>query len=104
MPATSRGVTLLGPDKLEIREYPIPDIPSDGGLVKVELGGVCGSDVKYLHPCIFTRRDRKVHPRRRRRDPRALSGESADQTVAQACDLLIVEIWELNSTVQRILV
>ena len=49
MPATSRGVTLLGPDKLEIREYPIPDIPSDGGLVKVELGGVCGSDVKYLH-------------------------------------------------------
>ena len=49
MPATSRGVTLLGPDKLEIREYPIPDIPSDGGLVKVELGGVCGSDVKYLN-------------------------------------------------------
>jgi D-arabinose 1-dehydrogenase-like Zn-dependent alcohol dehydrogenase len=49
MPATSRGVTLLGPDKLEIREYPIPDIPSDGGLVKIELGGVCGSDVKYLH-------------------------------------------------------
>jgi hypothetical protein len=44
-----------------------------------------------------------MHPSRRRRDPRALSGESADQTVAQACDLLIVEIWELNSTVQRIL-
>ena len=42
---------------------------------------------------------------------RAVGGEipglypvkSADQTVAQACDLLIVEIWELNSTVQRIL-
>ena len=49
MPATSRGATLLGPDKLEIREYPIPDIPADGGLVKIELGGVCGSDVKYLH-------------------------------------------------------
>jgi alcohol dehydrogenase len=49
MPSTSRGVTLLGPDKLEIREYPIPDIPSDGGLVKVEMAGVCGSDVKYLH-------------------------------------------------------
>jgi hypothetical protein len=44
-----------------------------------------------------------MHPRRRRRDTRALSGEIADQTVAQAHDLLIVEIWELNSTVQRIL-
>ena len=49
MAATSRGATLLGPDKLEIREYPIPDIPADGGLVKVEMGGVCGSDFKYLH-------------------------------------------------------
>jgi alcohol dehydrogenase len=47
--ATARGATLLGPDKLEIREYPIPDIPPDGGLVKVEMGGVCGTDVKYLH-------------------------------------------------------
>src|SRR5713226_7956969 len=47
--ATVRGATLLGPDKLEVREYPIPDIPPDGGLVKVEIGGVCGTDVKYLH-------------------------------------------------------
>ena len=39
----------MGPDKLEIREYPVPDIPPDGGLVKVEMGGVCGTDVKYLH-------------------------------------------------------
>jgi len=49
MAATARGATLLGPDKLEIREYPIPDIPADGGLVKVEMAGVCGTDVKYLH-------------------------------------------------------
>src|SRR3989337_639397 len=41
--ATARGATLLGPDKLEIREYPIPEIPPDGGLVKVEKGGVCGN-------------------------------------------------------------
>jgi alcohol dehydrogenase len=47
--AVSRGATLLGPDQLEIRDYPIPDIPADGGLVKVEMAGVCGSDVKYLH-------------------------------------------------------
>jgi D-arabinose 1-dehydrogenase-like Zn-dependent alcohol dehydrogenase len=49
MAATARGATLLGPDQLEIREYPIPDIPPDGGLVKVEMGGVCGTDVYYLH-------------------------------------------------------
>ena len=47
--ASVRGATLLGPDKLEIREYPMPDIPADGGLIKIEMGGVCGTDVKYLH-------------------------------------------------------
>lgn len=49
MAETSRAATLLAPDKIEIREYPIPDIPDDGGLLKVEAGGVCGSDVKYYH-------------------------------------------------------
>ena len=44
-----RAATLLAPNKLEIREYPIPEIPSDGGLVAVERAGVCGTDVKYLH-------------------------------------------------------
>src|SRR5574341_1308328 len=47
--ASVRGATLLGPDKLELREYPMPDIPADGGLIKIEMGGVCGTDVKYLH-------------------------------------------------------
>jgi len=37
MAATSRGVTLRRPDRFEIREYPIPDIPSDGVLV---VGGL----------------------------------------------------------------
>jgi alcohol dehydrogenase len=45
----SRGATLLGPDKIEIREYPIPEILPDGGLVAVEMAGVCGTDVKYFH-------------------------------------------------------
>jgi alcohol dehydrogenase len=49
MAEKSRGATLLAPDKIEIREYPIPDIPPDGGLVAVERAGVCGSDVKYFH-------------------------------------------------------
>src|SRR4029453_15880938 len=47
--ASARGATLLGPDKLEIREYPIPDIPPDGGLLKFEMGGFSGQDGEYLH-------------------------------------------------------
>ena len=49
MRATSRGATLLGPDKIEIREYPLPEVLPDGALVSVEMAGVCGTDVKYLH-------------------------------------------------------
>jgi len=49
MADTSRAATLIGPNKLEIREYPIPDIPADGGLIKIEMAGVCGTDVKYYH-------------------------------------------------------
>lgn len=49
MANTCRAATLLKPNQLEIREYPIPDIPPDGGLVAVEMGGVCGTDVKYYH-------------------------------------------------------
>lgn len=48
MAEVSRAATLLGPEKIEIREYPLPEIPPDGGLVAVERAGVCGSDVKYF--------------------------------------------------------
>lgn len=47
--AQCRGATLLAPNKLELREYPIPDIPADGGLLAVERAGICGTDVKYFH-------------------------------------------------------
>src|SRR5438045_71213 len=40
-----------GPGKTEIREYPMPDVPEDAALMKVEVGGICGTDVKlYAHP------------------------------------------------------
>jgi len=40
---------LVAAGKIEIREYPIPEVPADGGLVEVERAGVCGTDVKYYH-------------------------------------------------------
>jgi threonine dehydrogenase-like Zn-dependent dehydrogenase len=40
-----------GPSKTEIREFPMPDIPPDSALMKMEVGGICGTDVKlYAHP------------------------------------------------------
>ena len=40
-----------GPSTTEVREYPMPDIPEDAALMKMEVGGICGTDVKlYKHP------------------------------------------------------
>jgi len=40
-----------GPSKTEIREYPMPDVPADAALMKMEVAGICGTDVKlYAHP------------------------------------------------------
>jgi threonine dehydrogenase-like Zn-dependent dehydrogenase len=33
------------PGTTELREYPEPPIPDDGGLLRIEAAGVCGSDV-----------------------------------------------------------
>ena len=46
---TVRGATLVGPERIEILEYPAPQVAPDGALLDIELGGVCGTDVKYLH-------------------------------------------------------
>jgi len=35
----------VAPEQTEVRQLPLPDIPIDGGLMKVEAAGVCGSDV-----------------------------------------------------------
>ncbi len=41
----------VAPSKTEIREYPMPEIPRDGALLKMEVAGICGTDVKlYREP------------------------------------------------------
>ena len=40
-----------GAHKTELREYPMPEIPEDGALLKMEVAGICGTDVKlYAKP------------------------------------------------------
>lgn len=43
-----RAALRTGPGKIEIREYPMPDIPEDGALLKMEVAGICGTDVKLF--------------------------------------------------------
>lgn len=35
-----------GASETELREFPMPTIPADGALLKVEAAGICGTDVK----------------------------------------------------------
>lgn len=49
MAQTCRAATLLEANKIDLREYPLPEILRDGALVAVERAGVCGTDVKYYH-------------------------------------------------------
>ncbi|MGN6088908.1 MAG: zinc-dependent alcohol dehydrogenase [Actinomycetales bacterium] len=53
MPETVVAAVRTGPSTTELREYPMPDLPPDGALLKVEVAGICGTDVKmYRTPVI----------------------------------------------------
>jgi threonine dehydrogenase-like Zn-dependent dehydrogenase len=44
MPEYVLAATTTGVRKTEIRRYPLLEIPPDGGLLKIEAAGVCGTD------------------------------------------------------------
>ncbi|MCH7484946.1 MAG: zinc-binding dehydrogenase [Chloroflexi bacterium] len=44
MAVTSRAVVQTAPRTLEFREFPLPEIGDDDGLLRVEACGICGSD------------------------------------------------------------
>ena len=44
-----RAAVQTGPRQIEIREFPRPVIgPDDGGLLRIEACGICGSDVEQF--------------------------------------------------------
>lgn len=44
----------VGPERIELREYPMPDIPDDSAMLKVEVAGICGTDVKMFRDPVIT--------------------------------------------------
>jgi threonine dehydrogenase-like Zn-dependent dehydrogenase len=38
------AAVLLAPRKIELREFPLPEVDEDSGIAKVEITGVCGAD------------------------------------------------------------
>lgn len=46
---TGRAAVMVGKDRLETWEVPVPEPEAGGALVRVVLGGVCGSDVHILN-------------------------------------------------------
>ena len=51
MPETVLAAVRTGPERTEMRELPMPDVPGDAAVMKVEVAGICGTDVKmYAHP------------------------------------------------------
>ena len=44
MPDKTLAAVLTAPRKIELREFPLPEIGPDAGLAKIEITGVCGAD------------------------------------------------------------
>jgi threonine dehydrogenase-like Zn-dependent dehydrogenase len=44
MTTKTLAAVLVAPRKIELREFPLPEIDADSGLAKIEITGVCGAD------------------------------------------------------------
>ena len=49
MSGTAVAAVLTKPETFDIREMPIPDIGPDDGILRIEAGGLCGTDVEQFH-------------------------------------------------------
>jgi threonine dehydrogenase-like Zn-dependent dehydrogenase len=53
MAETVLAAVRTAPRTTELREFAMPDVPDDGALLKMEVAGICGTDVKmYAKPVI----------------------------------------------------
>jgi threonine dehydrogenase-like Zn-dependent dehydrogenase len=43
-----KAAVKVGPSQIEIQEFPMPEIPDDAALMRVEVAGICGTDVKMF--------------------------------------------------------
>src|SRR5690606_10311895 len=49
-----RAAVRTGPGTTVLREFPMPDVPDDAAIMRVEVAGICGTDVKmYSTPKII---------------------------------------------------
>lgn len=47
--ATMSAVVWTGPDAVEVREVPLPEVPDGWVLVRVAYNGICGTDLAIVH-------------------------------------------------------
>src|SRR4051794_5256059 len=53
MPESVLAAVRTAPRTTELREFPMPDLPDGGALLRVDVAGICGTDVKmYAKPVI----------------------------------------------------
>ena len=55
MAAMVRAAVLVDDRRIEIREFPRPEVRPDTGLLRIEASGICGTDVEQYHGAVRAR-------------------------------------------------